>query len=136
MPTLACTGAGTDSGALQRICPPSTPPQRAGFCSTDPNPNRPSRLPALGATAVCPDRKRRFGLTADELAETATIAKLNDAWHFRKQRIVFPAPDILAGLVARAALPDDNGATRHHFAAENLYAEPLGVGITAILRTA
>ena len=47
-----------------------------------------------------------FNANTDELAKTATIAELDDAGDFREERIVLPDTDVLAGVVAGAALAD------------------------------
>lgn len=60
-------------------------------------------------------------------AEPATVPKLYGTRHGRKQRIVFTQTDILSGLVARPALPDDDGATRDKFARKCFYTEPLRI---------
>lgn len=48
------------------------------------------------------------GEDVNELAEPASVAKLDDSGDGGEQRIIFAEPDILARLVPRAALPDNN----------------------------
>ncbi len=78
----------------------------------------------------------RSRLDADELAETAAIAKYDDAGDLRKQRVILAAADVLAGLEDGAALPHQNRPARHRFSAEALHAQPLGIGIAPVLGTA
>src|SRR5271166_3288339 len=66
---------------------------------------------------------------ADELAQTAPVAKLNNAGKLGEQRIVLAAPDVLAGLKGSAALAHDDRAAGYQFSAEYLHAEPLRVRI-------
>lgn len=79
-----------------------------------------------------------FGWCRDdvhELAKPAAVTKFNRARDSSKQSIVLAQPDILARLVACSTLPDDDGATRHNLAGENLDAQSLGIRIAAVLRT-
>src|SRR5207253_2047776 len=50
---------------------------------------------------------------ADELAHAAAIAILDLAVGHREERVVLAAPDVLAGLDARAALADEDGPAGH-----------------------
>jgi len=70
-----------------------------------------------------------FGANADELAEPPTIAKLHNAWDFRKQGIVLAAPNVLAGFEACPALSHQNRSPGDRLAAEPFHAEPLRVRI-------
>ena len=94
------------------------------------------RLRDFSPARLTRKRATRLALDADELAETAAIAKYDDAGDLGEQRVVLAAADVLAGLVDGAALPHQDGAARHHFAAEGLHAQALGIGIAPVLGTA
>src|SRR5271155_4879983 len=68
---------------------------------------------------------------ADELAVRALVFEAHDASNGGEEAIVFGAADILAGLVARAALANQNAASAYQLAAETLDAEPLSVRIAS-----
>src|SRR6185437_1122180 len=70
------------------------------------------------------------------LPEPAAIAKFDRSGDLREQGVIFAETDVLARLVAGAALAHDNGAPRHEFARENLDAQPLRVRVAAILGAA
>ena len=67
------------------------------------------------------------GDDADEAAATALVFELHMTGDERKQRVILTLPDILAGLVLRAALADENRARVNELASETLYAKPLTV---------
>lgn len=85
-----------------------------------------------------PLEKRITGLSlryyVDELAEPATIAKFNCARDLGKERVVFTQAHVLARLIARAPLPDNNRASANRLPGENLNAQPLRIGIAAVFR--
>ncbi len=56
----------------------------------------------------------------------------DDAVGESEERVVLAAADVPAGVVARAALPDDDGASGHDAAAINLDAQALAVGVTTV----
>ena len=70
--------------------------------------------------------------TLMNLPAPAAIFKAHHAVDQREQRIVLRARHILSGLVARAALPDQDAAARNHLAAETLHAQPLAVRIAPV----
>jgi hypothetical protein len=74
------------------------------------------------------------GFDADELAEAATITKLDDAGYACEQGVVLADTYILASLVAGAALTYEDGASGDVLAAEALNAEPLCIRIAAVFR--
>ena len=53
-----------------------------------------------------------------------------------EKRVITGEADVFTRLEEGAALPHDDGAARNQLAAENLYAEPLRVGVAAVFRTA
>src|SRR5579884_1096757 len=65
-----------------------------------------------------------FRANADELAHPPAIAKHHHAGDAGVQRVVLAAAHVLARLVHRAALPNQNGPARHQLAAERLHAQP------------
>src|ERR1700733_13717739 len=71
---------------------------------------------------------------ADEAALAALVLKQHEAVDQREKRIVLGARDVLAGLVTRAALADQDAAAADGLAAETLYAQPLAVGIASVCR--
>src|SRR6185437_2432962 len=77
---------------------------------------------------------RRFD--ADELAETAAIAKLDHARDLREQRVVLAQSDVLSGFDTRAALADDDRTAGDQLSAERFHAKPLSIGIAPVFRTA
>ncbi len=68
----------------------------------------------------------------DELAQPTAIAELNRARHGRKQSVILPNTDVLAGLVASSALADYDGATRHELAREHFDTQALGIRIATV----
>src|SRR5882724_2386800 len=73
---------------------------------------------------------RLLGLV--DVDATAFAVKADLASDQRKQRIVLAAGDVAAGVIARAALPYQDAARRHGFAAEGLDAQPLAVRFATI----
>jgi hypothetical protein len=71
-------------------------------------------------------------LDQDELPHGAFVHKLHRAGDLGKQRVIFAATHIQAGLVAGTPLADDDGTARDKLTAENLHSQPLRVGIAAI----
>src|ERR1700691_399404 len=69
---------------------------------------------------------------ADELAVRALIFEAHDARNGGEQAVVFRAADVLAGLVARAALANQNAAAAYQLAAETLDAQPLSMRIASV----
>src|SRR5580704_8011185 len=69
---------------------------------------------------------------ADELAVRALVFEAHDAGDGGEEAVVFRAADVLAGLVARAALTNQNAAAGYELAAEALDAEPLSVRIASV----
>ena len=76
------------------------------------------------------------GFNVDELTQPSAIAEFDDAGDLREQRIVFAQADVHAGLKAGTALADDNRAAGNQLAAERFHAQPLCIGIAAVLGTA
>jgi hypothetical protein len=76
------------------------------------------------------------GLDADEAAVASAVGELDDAGDESEERVVLALADVFAGLMARAALADENRACVDELAAEALYAEPLSVRIAAVCRGA
>ena len=71
-------------------------------------------------------------LNADVAAEAAPVLKLHDARDHCIQRIILALPDVFAGLVLGAALPDEDRARIDELSAEALDAQPLPVSIAAV----
>src|SRR3954471_22124664 len=71
-----------------------------------------------------------------KLAHRALVDKLHRAGDLREQSVILATANIDAGLIAGAALADDDRTTRNQLAAENFHAKPLCVRIAAISRTA
>jgi hypothetical protein len=71
---------------------------------------------------------------ADEAAAASLILEQHNAIDRGEQSVVFAAADVPAGLVARAALADQDGARVDHFAAESLDPEALALRIASIDR--
>jgi hypothetical protein len=55
------------------------------------------------------------------------VFKLHVSSHQRKQRVVLTLPNIHAGLMFRAALPDQNRSRIHKLPAKALHTKPLPV---------
>src|ERR1700722_4689740 len=90
------------------------------------------RVPSFG-------KRRKLILSGDdvdELAHASAIAELDRAGDGRKQRVVLTQADVFARLVTGAALAHDDGSTGDEFAGEHFDAEPLGIGVAAVFRTA
>src|SRR6185503_4192955 len=75
-------------------------------------------------------------IDADELTFASFFFKLYNAGHHRKQRVVRAAPDVRAGLKFSASLAYQNCSSEHALAAESLHAQPLGIRIAPVARTA
>jgi len=75
-----------------------------------------------------------FGSDADVAARLAFVFEEDEAGDQGKEGVVLRARDILAGLVTRAALADEDGAAIDELATKALDAEPLPVGITSVCR--
>ena len=72
------------------------------------------------------------GIDTDELAGTPPVTKNDDAGDFSKQRVVFAAADILAGLVDRAALPHQDRTACHQFSTKSFDPQALSVGVAPV----
>src|SRR5581483_2998390 len=75
-------------------------------------------------------------LDVDELAHPPSVVELHHARHFGEQRIVLAPADVQARLDLGAALANDDRPAGDQLAAENLYTEPLRVGIAPVSGTA
>src|SRR5205085_9219570 len=73
---------------------------------------------------------------ADEFAAPPFFLELAHAGDEREEGVVAAAPDVVARLEAGAALADQNLAAQHRLAAEALHAQPLGIRIAPVARTA
>src|SRR5947199_9387574 len=71
---------------------------------------------------------------ADELAVAALVLELHDAVHEREQRVVLAAPDVLARLPLRPALPRQDVAAQDLLAAELLQAQTLRMRVAPVAR--
>lgn len=71
-------------------------------------------------------------LDQDEPSHAAFVDKLDDAGDLGEQGVVFAAPDIDAGLDARASLPHDDGTAGHKLSSEGFDSQPLRVGIAPV----
>jgi hypothetical protein len=71
-------------------------------------------------------------LDADEPAVPAFVFELHVAGDEREKRVVLALADVFAGLVLRAALPDENRARVDELSAETLYTQSLTVRIAAV----
>jgi hypothetical protein len=78
----------------------------------------------------------RGWLDADEAAMPAPVCELHVTGDERKERVILALADVLARLVACAALAHENGARIDELTAEALYAQPLTVRIAAVCRGA
>ena len=76
------------------------------------------------------------GFDADVLTHAATIFEFDRARDLRKERIVFAPADVFTRLDGGTALADDDGTAGYELTAEDLHAEPLGVRIATVFRTA
>ena len=63
----------------------------------------------------------------------ALVLEPHDAIDESEQAVVLGAADVLAGLVASAALADQNAAAGDDLSAETLDAEPLSVGVASVV---
>lgn len=105
---------------------------------------RGARLPAgrvdLRVDVTLPQRLRGcFRLTGPNVNQAAlpsAIRELDDPADLREQRIVLTAPDVVAGVKARAALANQDRSAADRLAREALHAETLRVRIATIARTA
>lgn len=71
-------------------------------------------------------------MDTDEPPVPASVFELHHAGDQREQRVVAASPDILSGLMLRAALPDQNRARIDKLPTETLYAQPLSMRIAAV----
>src|SRR5581483_1755219 len=71
-------------------------------------------------------------LLRDDVDAPPLSIKDNDAVDQRKQAVVPGALDVAAGVIARAALADENAARRHRFAAVSFDAQALRGGIAPV----
>src|SRR5713101_7125579 len=76
------------------------------------------------------------GKNADEAAAAALVLEFDEAGDEGEKRVVLALGDVEAGLVARAALADEDGAGVDELAAEALHAEALAVRVAAVCRGA
>src|SRR5205085_9881127 len=83
---------------------------------------------------LCASADGRLGIDADELAVPSLVLELYDAVNEREQRVVLAAPDVLARLPFRAALPRENVPAQHTLAAKLLQAQTLRMRITPVPR--
>ena len=127
--------------------PPSGPPFGTYFSRrkpSAPSPPRPERTMIATRswnTAAAPSwRGGRYAGSAGAVdrhrAALAAPVELDDALAQREERVVAADPDAGAGAEARAALPDDDHAGLDLLAGEDLHAEPLRLGVAAVLRGA
>ena len=97
-----------------------------------------SWLPRLRRQTLCslqPPTRGFFGRQdADESALRALVFEAHDAVDDGKERIVLGAADILARLIVRAALANQNAAAGYDLPAESLDSEPLAVRIASVCR--
>src|SRR5829696_3448579 len=75
---------------------------------------------------------RRVGREDRHDAAAATGRELHDAGRLGEEGVVAAHADAVAGLEARAALPDDDLAAGDDLAGEHLHAEALGVRVAAV----
>src|SRR5215211_3442750 len=73
-------------------------------------------------------------IDADKLTGATFVFKLHHAVDQSKQRIVFAAAHVVAGLPLRAALAGDDVAAEHAFAAKLLQSQTLGLRVAAVAR--
>src|SRR3989338_4628185 len=77
---------------------------------------------------------RRGGVDADARSVGALAFELHHAADLREQGVVAAAPDVEPRVKLGPALAHQDGASRHHLAAEPLHAQPLRVTVPAIRR--
>ena len=85
---------------------------------------------STGGTGAQP-QERSF-VDGDSFAAPAYAFELDHAGHFRKQRVVFPYADVVAGSDRSSTLPHDDGPSRDGLPAIDLGASPLPLRVTAI----
>jgi hypothetical protein len=66
-------------------------------------------------------------LDGDEASQPAPVNKLNAAVNLGEERVIAPAPNVLAGLQRCPTLPHDDRAAGDQLAAESLNAKPLRI---------
>src|SRR5579859_1186068 len=71
-----------------------------------------------------------------EASQTPLVHVFDDAVNLGEQSVIASQADVLAGLDLGAALPHQNRTAAHQVASEALGAQPLGLGIAAVPRTA
>lgn len=76
------------------------------------------------------------GDNIDELTLASAITELDRSIHRCKQGVILAQSNVFARLVSRAALANDDRATRHHFAPKYLDSKPLGVGVSPVFGAA
>lgn len=81
---------------------------------------------------ACCGRLLRERKNIDDTAVLAAIGELNNAVDEGKKRVILCAADIFAGLIARAALANQNAAAIDDLAAKTLNAKPLSVGVASV----
>jgi hypothetical protein len=74
------------------------------------------------------------GQDADEASLSALVLEEHNAVDQREQRIVLGATDVPAGLVVRAALPDQDAAAGDGLPAKSLDSEPLALRVASVSR--
>src|SRR3990172_3618823 len=77
---------------------------------------------------------RRGGVDADARSVGALAFELHHPADLREQGVVAAAPDVEPRVEFGPALTHQNGAGRHHLAAEPLHAQPLRVALPPIPR--
>lgn len=85
-----------------------------------------------------PQKLRGFWLlcfvNADLFSVFAQSFKPNNTIHEREQRIVFADPDIVAGMEFRAALTNQNVASKHFLPVRTLHAKAFRFAVAAVVR--
>jgi len=71
-------------------------------------------------------------LDADKAPHAALVFELHDAGNFGEKSVVLALADVGSGLVARAALANQNGAATDELTAKTLNPQPLAVGIAPV----
>jgi hypothetical protein len=74
-------------------------------------------------------------LDADEPAQAAAVPELDHTGHLGEQRVILAPADVVAWFESGPSLAHNNRAARHQLPAENLYSQPLRVGIAPVLGT-
>lgn len=89
--------------------------------------------PSVSARYLCRERLLRHGRYADIRSAVAFLGERNGSVNQGEERVVFTHAHILAGIMHRTPLTDDDVARLGKFAAEQFHAESFALRFTAVL---